>query len=140
MFGAYPPALRRKLLDLRGLIFGIAHRTQGVGELTETLKWGQPTYLTAASKSGSTIRIGQTKVERADYAIYFHCGTTLIKGMRKKYGGTFRYEGNRAILFRVDEPIPTDELSDCVSMALTYHLDKKRSPTIRATMHRRRSR
>jgi hypothetical protein len=33
----------------------------------------------------------------------------------------FRYEGNRAILFRVDDKVPVRELSHCISMALTYH-------------------
>jgi hypothetical protein len=57
VFGAYPKPLKAKLLALRRLIFETAAATKGVGTLQETLKWGQPSYLTTETKSGSTIRI-----------------------------------------------------------------------------------
>jgi hypothetical protein len=41
-FRAYPPQVRSKLLALRALIFEITDSIKGVGELTETLKWGEP--------------------------------------------------------------------------------------------------
>ena len=61
VFENYPKAVRSKLLFLRQLIFETAERTQGVGELEETLKWNQPSYLTPETKSGSTIRIGRLR-------------------------------------------------------------------------------
>jgi hypothetical protein len=54
VFDAYPKPVKAKLLALRRLILDTAKATQGVGELEETLKWGQPSYLTTESKSGST--------------------------------------------------------------------------------------
>ena len=57
IFSAYPKPLRTKLLALRRLIFDIARTTQGIGTLEETLKWGQPSYLTPETKSGRTLRI-----------------------------------------------------------------------------------
>jgi hypothetical protein len=36
------PAIRPKLLALRRLIFETAGSTEGVGPITETLKWGNP--------------------------------------------------------------------------------------------------
>ena len=71
VFGAYPGQVRAKLLALRKLIFDTAKATSGVGALEETLKWGQPSYLTTESKSGSTIRIDQVKAEAGGYAVYF---------------------------------------------------------------------
>jgi hypothetical protein len=59
VFKAYPAPIRSKLLALRRLIFDTAKATRGVGALEETLKWGQPSYLTTETKSGSTIRIDQ---------------------------------------------------------------------------------
>ena len=56
VFQSYPRAARAKLGALRKLILATAARTQGVGEIEETLKWGQPSYLTK-SKSSTTIRI-----------------------------------------------------------------------------------
>jgi hypothetical protein len=56
-FDAYSKPVKAKLLALRRLIFDTAKATKGVGALEETLKWGQPSYLTPETKSGSTIRI-----------------------------------------------------------------------------------
>ena len=69
VFEAYPAAMRRRLLALRALVFDVAAKTEGVGRLTETLKWGQPSYLTEQTKSGTTVRIDRLK--NADgYALY----------------------------------------------------------------------
>ena len=61
VFAAYPKPLKAKLLALRRLILDTAKKTEGVGALEETLKWGQPSYLTTLTKSGSTIRIDRVK-------------------------------------------------------------------------------
>jgi hypothetical protein len=57
VFNACPAAIKKRLLALRAMVFEVAASTPGVGELQETLKWGEPAYLTAQSKSGSTIRM-----------------------------------------------------------------------------------
>ena len=79
VFSAYPHPVKARLLALRRLIFDTAKTTNGVGALEEALKWGQPSYLTAESKSGSTIRIDQVKAEAGGYALYFHCQTDLVE-------------------------------------------------------------
>ena len=125
-FNKFSPVVRQKLMQLRKLIFDTAAATEGVGELEETLKWGQPSYLTKVSKSGSTIRISREKKTAADFAIYFKCQTSLVATFKELYPNKFRYEGNRAILFNVDDKIPGPELSHCIALALTYHLNKKK--------------
>lgn len=60
-FAAFPDPVRVQLLEVRRLIFATAAETSGVGPLTETLKWGEPAYLTEATVSGSTIRLGPLK-------------------------------------------------------------------------------
>lgn len=37
----------------------------------------------------------------------------------------FEYSGNRAIVFHVEDVVPTEPLSHCIALALRYHLDKK---------------
>ena len=130
VFDSYPKATRQRLLALRKLIFDTAARTNGVGELEETLKWGQPSYLTTATKSGSTIRIDGIKGNDTRYAVYFICHTNLVERFRELYPAALRFEGNRAIVLDVKEPIPAEELSHCIAMALTYQLQnrKKRQP------------
>lgn len=58
-------------------------------------------------------------------ALYVHCQTTLVATFRKTFGATFRYEGNRALIFDAAEPLPAPELAACIALALTYHLQKR---------------
>ena len=120
-FEAYPIGIRKELLALRERIFATAKSTQGVGELEETLKWGEPAYVTAQSRSGSTVRIAWKKAKPSQYAMYFNCQTNLIETFRTLFPGEFRFEGNRAIIFAEGEPVPTESLSFCIAVALTYH-------------------
>ena len=126
-FEAYPPSIRRKLLALRALILKTAASTQGVGELEETLKWGEPAYLTSESKIGSTIRINWKKSARGKYAIYFNCQTSLVDTFKTLFPREFEFEGNRAIVFSESSAVPTDALAFCIRAALTYHRGKKNS-------------
>jgi len=128
IFDAYPKATRAKLLALRKLIFDTAARTDGVGELEETLKWGQPSYLTPITKSGSTIRIDGIKGDDTRYAVYFICHTNLVETFRELYRGKLRFEGNRGIVLDGKESLPAQELGHCIAMALTYQLEKRRRP------------
>jgi len=127
VFDAYPKPLKAKLLALRRLIFDTAKTTKGVGTLHETLKWGQPSYLTPETKSGSTVRIDQVKSSRNQYAVYFHCQTDLVETFRELYPGEFSYGGNRSILLNAQDEIPDAALRHCVALALTYHLNKRKA-------------
>ncbi|QYH37043.1 DUF1801 domain-containing protein [Salinibacterium sp. M195] len=121
-FNDWPEPMRGELLLLRDLILATASETEGVGTITETLKWGEPAYLTSESHSGSTIRIAPTNAKSAhDYAMFFICSTNLVSDFRAQFGDTFAYEGDRAVVFSVGDSIPVDELRECVRMALTYH-------------------
>jgi hypothetical protein len=124
-FDAYPPRTRSKLMFLRSLIFETASETEGVGDLEETLKWGEPAYLTTTSKSGSTVRIDRRKSDPSRYAIYFHCQTNLVETFRSMFPEEFTYEGNRAIVFCEGDTIPINELKVCIAIALTYHRRQK---------------
>jgi len=124
VFDRYSESVNDKLMMLRDLIYEVASTDETVGELEETLKWGQPSYLTPNTKSGTTIRIDQVKNQPEQYAMYLNCQTTLIETFRQLYPD-FTYEGTRAIIFDVNDSVPQDALKDCIHMALTYHLKKK---------------
>lgn len=128
-FEAYPAPMRRRLLALRELILRTAAATDGVGELEETLKWGEPAYLTSQTGSGSTLRIDWKKARPTEYAMYFNCQTTLVETFKTLFPDEFIYEGNRAIVFKASEPVPTDALAFCIAAALTYHRNGKRRGT-----------
>ena len=50
VFASYPHAVRQCLDAVRALIIEVAME-RDVGPLTETLKWGEPAYLTEATKA-----------------------------------------------------------------------------------------
>ena len=125
VFETYPSKARKKLMDLRQLILDEASKHPEVGKLEEALRWEQPSYLTSETKSGSTIRLDKVRGSESEYAIYFNCKTTLIETCRAMFPKKFRYEGNRAIIFNIEDRIPKQELQQIVYEALTYHLNKK---------------
>jgi hypothetical protein len=125
VFKGYPAPLRRKLMRLRQLIFDTAARLEGVGRLEETLRWGEPAYVTTTG-SGSTIRIDHRRKNPKQYAMYFHCRTSLVDTFRTAFPDTFTFEGNRAIVFDEGDRVPTRELAVCIEAALIYH--RKISP------------
>ena len=124
-FKAYPPEVRARLMALRETIFEVAVATPGVGVLTETLKWGQPSYLTGETGSGSTVRIDRLKGDGGGYAVYFHCRSGLVGQFRELYPGTYAYDGKRAIRFGTGDRLPLGELKHCLALALTHHLRAK---------------
>lgn len=123
-FGALPAPIGKRLLQVRALIFATAAAHEEVGRLTETLKWGEPAYLTDQTGSGSTIRLGRVK-DSALAAILFNCKTTLIDSFRERFPDQFEYRQTRALLLPVAGRLPKRELSVCLSLALTYHLDRR---------------
>jgi hypothetical protein len=120
-FLSYPPKARAKLLALREIIFQVAGDNPEIGALTETLKWGEPSYLTSASKSGTTVRIDWKKSTPDQCYLYVHCNTALIHSFQSLYG-SLHYEGNRAIILPINQTLPKKELAHCIKLALTYHL------------------
>lgn len=117
-----PDDLKDKLFSLRELILETAGENPAVGPLDETLKWGEPSFLTSSSKSGTTIRINRHNKDDNQYAMYVHCQTDLLNRYRQLYGDTLTLEGNRAVVFNVAEEPPLEVVKHCIAMALTYHL------------------
>ncbi|HEX9601540.1 MAG TPA: DUF1801 domain-containing protein [Mariniflexile sp.] len=118
VFNNYPEAVQHQLGYLRALVLSVASEINGLVKLEETLKWGEPSYLT---KHGSTIRMDWKAKNPEQYAIYFKCTSKLVPTFKTIYKNTFEYEGNRAIVFKLNDIIPEAELKSCISMALRYH-------------------
>ena len=117
-FQSYPKEIKPKLNYLRNLIIKTAREIDTIEEIEETLKWGEPSYLV---KKGSTIRIDWKAKSPNQYAMYFKCTSKLVSTFKEVYGNTFKYENNRAIIFKLEDEIPEAELKDCISLALKYH-------------------
>ncbi len=121
VFNSYSNPVRKKLLKLRNLIIETAEENEDISQLEETLKWGEPSYLV---KKGSTLRIDWKEKTPDQYAIYFKCTSKLVPTFKLVYKDTFKFEGNRAIIFRMDDTLPESELKNCIKAALTYHTIK----------------
>lgn len=119
-FATYPDDARAALLRIRNLILTLGAENNLV--IVETLKWGQLSYLT---KTGSTIRIDCTSQNPNQYGIYFNCKTRLVETFKEVYEDFFEYQGNRVIVFKISQQLPTVEISRCLLAALKYHQLKK---------------
>ncbi len=117
-FQSYPKHIRKKLLFLRQLVINAAAELDGVGELEETLKWGEPSYI---ARTGSAIRMDWKKSNPNQYVIYFNCKTKLVDTFKELYRDKFTFEGNRAIIFHEDDIIPVEALKHCIALSLLYH-------------------
>jgi hypothetical protein len=126
IFETYPKHMRNNLMFLRQLVFDVALETEDVGDVEETVKWGEPSYVT---KGGSTIRMDWKRSAPEQYAMYFHCRTKLVDTFKELYSGKLKFEGNRAIIFGENDQIPVDELKHCIYLSLTYH-SKKHLPML----------
>lgn len=117
-FANYPDNIRDKMQYLRKLVIETAEETEGIDELEETLKWGEPSFVT---KNGSTLRMDWKEKSPDQYAMYFQCSSRLVTTFRLVFDHTFQYEGNRAIVFQLNQKVPVSELKECIKASLTYH-------------------
>ncbi|MBB1480033.1 DUF1801 domain-containing protein [Pseudoalteromonas sp. SG41-2] len=115
-FTTYPENIAVVLHEIRSLILQVAVQ-DGITELEETLKWGEPSYI---SKIGTTIRFDHKPKSAEQFCIYFNCKTKLVETFKELYGDTFSYEGNRALVFKLNQTVPVKELAHCISLALRY--------------------
>ncbi len=112
-----PKHVQTKLLRLRELIFEVA-KGLDITDLEETLKWGEPSYI---SKHGSTLRFDWKAKKANEYALYFNCKTRLVEIFREFYADELSFEGNRAVVFNMDDALPEAALKHCIQLTLTYH-------------------
>ncbi|WP_026450797.1 DUF1801 domain-containing protein [Aequorivita capsosiphonis] len=122
VFKSYPKAVKQQMLYLRVLVLKTASEIDGLEKLEETIKWGEPSYVT---KYGSTLRIDWKEKTPEQYAMYFKCTSKLVPTFKTIFKNKFNFEKNRAILFKLNEEIPETELKQCIAMALTYHKIKQ---------------
>lgn len=118
VFNSYPESVKKQMLHLRELVINTASKIEVLDKLEETLKWGEPSYVT---KHGSTLRMDWKAKTPEQYAIYFQCTSRLVSTFKTIYKNELNFEGNRAIIFKLNDDIPETELSHCITLALTYH-------------------
>ncbi|WP_407029437.1 DUF1801 domain-containing protein [Vibrio metoecus] len=119
-FASYPDHIKLVLMSIRSLIFEISE-TRELGEVKESLKWGEPSYSVI---NGSTIRFDWKAKYPEQYFIFFNCKTKLVDTFRELYSDTLKFQGNRAIVLNINEALPIEQLSHCIEISLKYKLIK----------------
>ncbi|RBM32414.1 DUF1801 domain-containing protein [Vibrio tarriae] len=114
-FGEYPENARIRLEELRNLVFQIASELE-LGEVDETLKWGEPSY---SVKAGSPLRMDWKQKSPDNYYLFFNCQTKLVDTFRELYGEELVFQGNRAIVLTLSSPLPETVIKSCLKLALT---------------------
>lgn len=120
-FQEIAPAHRKALLDVRDLIFDVSSSDPRIGSIEETLRWGEPAYVTRKSRTGSTIRLSIEK-NTGMPALFFNCKTTLVEEFRQQFGSALTYSRNRALVLGSEVSQHSSALKICIAAALTYHL------------------
>jgi hypothetical protein len=115
---SYPDFVRGKMQFLRELVLETAIEIPEITNLEETLKWGEPSFLT---RTGSTLRMDWKKKAPEQYQMYFKCTSRLVETFKLVFGDLFTYEKNRAIIFQLEQEIPVLELKKCIKATLIYH-------------------
>ena len=118
VFAAYPTHVKDKMLKLREMVISVAQELDEIKKLNIELKWGEPSFITSI---GSTLRMDWKPKTPDQYAMYFQCNSRLVNTFKTVYGDLFTYEGNRAILFKLNDELPEEQLRECIKAALTYH-------------------
>ncbi len=115
-FEKYPDDARGQLKVLRSLIYEIAAELK-LGDVQESLKWGEPSY---SVRTGSPFRLDWKAKSPNHYYLFFHCQTKLVDTFRQLYSETLIFQGNRAIVLSLFEPLPKVAIKHCLEIALTY--------------------
>ena len=79
---SFPEDIQPKIRTIRNLIISTAENLEEVMEMEETLKWGEPSYIT---KKGSTIRISWSEKKPEQYGLYFTCTSSLVDTFKVIY-------------------------------------------------------
>ncbi len=76
---SYPDYVKGKMENLRKLVIERAEDISDLAVLVETLKWGEPSFVT---KNGSTLRMDWKEKTPHHYALYFKCTSRLVESFR----------------------------------------------------------
>lgn len=121
----YPEPAQIYAKNVRKLIYEIAADDPDIGHLTETLKWGEPAFLTSEPKSGTTLRFDWKEKRPDKIGLFVHCNTTLVQTFRDMFADRLEFDGNRAIWLDLKAPPPEDILKIFIGRVLTYHLNRE---------------
>ena len=124
----YPEPARAQFMALRARLHEIAGAIAGTGGLTETLKWGEPSFAPVKGRVGTPVRLAWKAARPDAISLFVNCQTSLVETWRAQYP-ELEFVGNRELIIPLSGAIPPD-IAACMRDALTYHLRKAGHPTV----------
>ncbi|WP_390914400.1 hypothetical protein [Pseudosulfitobacter sp. SM2401] len=119
----WPKPAQNQFHAIRAIVQDAA-KTAEIGALSETLKWGQPSWMPQKSGIGSTLRVAWSDKHPDEIGLFVNCNSTLSEQIRTLYPASFRYQGNRALYLGLSAPLPEQAIHHCAHLTLTYHRTK----------------
>ena len=119
---AHPAKERARLLAARALVYRVAAADDALGEIVESVKWGQPSYRSTDRHRGTAVRLGVDR-RSGRAGVCFHCGTAMIARCRERFPTAFSFDGKRGLLLDSDVHEVEETLAACVREALVYRPD-----------------
>jgi hypothetical protein len=116
VFKSAPRQVQTGMHRLRDLIFEVAHDIDSDLTVSETRKWGQPSFVV---QGGSPLRVAPRK--DGGFALYAICQTSLIGDFAETFPNMDKIEGTRAVLFDDTDDIDDVRHGLLIRHALTYH-------------------
>lgn len=117
VISTYPDIVQVRYLEFKSLLIKVASDINGISNIEECVKWSQPSF---KSTIGSPFRFGWSNKSPDTFGIYFICTTSLVETFKKLYLDFFHFDGNRGLIFNVNQTIETEPLDHCLALALTY--------------------
>lgn len=116
--------VKEAMLYLRNLIYSVSRHSDLIGEIEETLKWGEPSYINGLPRTGTTLRLAPTGNSEHELGLFVHCQTSLIDSFKEMHP-TLDYQGNRCLLLDINNLPDQTIIEHFVFLAMTYHYQKR---------------
>jgi hypothetical protein len=120
VYERFPKEMKTKVLEVREIIFEVGKNNEKITKITETLKWGEPTYQRDRSKYGSPIKINYKKTMENHFSISVISSTNLIQKIKELYPKAFEFNGDREIIINANKKLPKNEIYKFIELALTH--------------------
>ena len=119
-YNSQPEWCRVPLLMLREWIFDAGRDNPTIGAISEEMAWGQPSYVTQETKTGTPLRLG--KFDNENIGVYFQHHTRLAACYHAAYGDVVRVHDRGVMVLVPDIMAIETTIRHCITLGLTYHL------------------
>ena len=112
---------QQRLWACRAIFHDVAGAA-GIGDLDESLKWGQPSWRPIKPRTGSTLRVSWDSGDPDHLPLFVDCKTDLASRMQSLYPDLPQNDGRRRLAVDLTQPLPEQAIAHLAQMTFCYHL------------------